>query len=185
MDSPGQHAAPPEISSGTEDRAAQIAALFREHNRTLVAFLQARLNSRADAQELAQEVYVRMLAMKDADPIAAPRALLFRIAANLAVDRIRMRAVRANAPADVPDDDWFAQPIPEQHASALQQWREVRAALRELPAKTSKAFVMHVIEGRDFGAIAQTMKLSERMVRYHVSNALAHCRARIQPSETP
>lgn len=185
MDSPDRHAVSAGLAGGGEDRAGQIAALFREHNRTLVAFLQARLNSRADAQELAQEVYVRMLAMKDADAIASPRALLFRIAANLAVDRLRMRAVRANAPADAPEDDWFAQPIPEQHASALQQWREVRAALHELPAKTSKAFVMHVIEGRDFGAIAQTMKLSERMVRYHVSNALAHCRARIQSTETP
>jgi RNA polymerase sigma-70 factor (ECF subfamily) len=183
MASPDHAADRPAAPPGAEDRAAQVAALFREHNRTLVAFLQARLNSRSDAQELAQEVYVRMLTMKDADPIAAPRALLFRIAANLAVDRLRMRAVRANAPADAPDDDWFAQPIPEQHASALEQWREVRAALRELPAKTSKAFVMHVIEGRDFSAIAQTMKLSERMVRYHVSNALAHCRTRLQAAE--
>lgn len=185
MDSPDLHAAPQDPAAGAGDRAGQVAALFREHNRALVAFLQARLNSRPDAQELAQEVYVRMLAMKDPDPIASPRALLFRIAANLAVDRLRMRTVRANAPVDGPEEDWFAQPIPEQHASALQQWREVRAALRELPAKTSKAFVMHVIEGRDFGAIAQTMKLSERMVRYHVSNALAHCRARIQFTETP
>jgi DNA-directed RNA polymerase specialized sigma24 family protein len=38
---------------------------------------------------------------------------------------------------------------------------------------------MHVIEGRDFSVVAQTMKLSERMVRYHVANALAHCRARV------
>ncbi len=44
-----------------------------------------------------------------------------------------------------------------------------------LPAKTSRAFVLHAIEGRDFEAIAQTMKLSARMVRYHVSHALAHC----------
>jgi RNA polymerase sigma-70 factor (ECF subfamily) len=43
---------------------------------------------------------------------------------------------------------------------------------------------MHVIEGRDFSVIAQSMKLSERMVRYHVGNAMAHCRERIE-AEVP
>jgi DNA-directed RNA polymerase specialized sigma24 family protein len=57
--------------------------------------------------------------------------------------------------------------------------------LRELPAKTSQAFVMHVIEGRDFNVVAQIMKLSERMVRYHVTNALAHCRTRVDELEMP
>jgi DNA-binding NarL/FixJ family response regulator len=42
-----------------------------------------------------------------------------------------------------------------------------------------------VIEGRDFNVVAQTMKLSERMVRYHVTNALAHCRTRVDELEMP
>jgi RNA polymerase sigma-70 factor (ECF subfamily) len=68
---------------------------------------------------------------------------------------------------------------------AVEQLRDLREALRELPAKTSQAFVMHVIEGWDFQVVAQAMKLSERMVRYHVSNALAHCRARVDKLEMP
>ncbi len=42
-------------------RAAQVVALFREHNAALVAFLRVRLNSLADAQEVAQEVYLKLL----------------------------------------------------------------------------------------------------------------------------
>jgi RNA polymerase sigma-70 factor (ECF subfamily) len=61
----------------------------------------------------------------------------------------------------------------------------VQAALRELPARTGQAFVMHVVEAHDFSAIAQHMKLSERMVRYHVSRAMAHCRERCFATETP
>ena len=38
---------------------------------------------------------------------------------------------------------------------------------------------------RDFASIARDMKLSERMVRYHVANALAHCRERRDRAETP
>ncbi|NID16398.1 RNA polymerase sigma factor [Luteibacter yeojuensis] len=166
-------------------RAAQVVALFREHNAALVAFLRARLNSHADAQEVAQEVYLKLLSLGEDTTIDSPRAFLFRAASNLAVDRLRMRNVRAAAPPDPDDDNWHVTPIPEQHASAHEQWRDLRQALDELPAKTSRAFVMHVIDGRDFAAIAREMNLSERMVRYHVGNALAHCRQRRDRAETP
>ncbi|QWT19377.1 sigma-70 family RNA polymerase sigma factor [Bacillus sp. NP157] len=165
-------------------RADQVVALFREHNAALVAFLRARLNSLADAQEVAQEVYLKLLSLDDATKIDSPRAFLFRAASNLAVDRLRMRNVRAAAPVDPDQDDWHVTPLPEQHAAALQQWRGMREALDELPAKTSRAFVMHVIDGREFSAIAKDMNLSERMVRYHVGNALAHCRERRDRAET-
>jgi len=162
----------------------QIRALYEEHHRALVAFLHSRLSSSADAQEVAQEVYVRLLALDDLSHLDSPKAFLFRIAANLSLDHLRKRAVRAAAPVDPDDNDWHVTSVPEQHASAVQQWKVVQQALRELPAKTSRAFVMHVIEGRDFSVIAQSMKLSERMVRYHVGNAMAHCRERIE-AEVP
>lgn len=159
-----------------------VAALFREHNRALLAFLQCRLGSLADAQELAQETWLRMLALERPEQIDSPRAFLFRIASNLAVDRLRMRKLR-DAPSveEVPEPahELHLAPVPERHAVAFGQWRELQSALRELPGKTSRAFVLHVIEGRDFEAIAQIMKLSARMVRYHVTRALAHCRARV------
>lgn len=166
-------------------RAAQVVGLFREHNTALVAFLRARLNSLADAQEVAQEVYLKLLALAPDTRIDSPRAFLFRAAANLAVDRLRMRTVRALAPADPDADDWHVTPIPEQHAAALEQWRDLRRALDELPPKTRRAFVMHVIDGRDFADVARDMKLTERMVRYHVGHALAHCRERRDRAENP
>ncbi len=176
---------PPAGSPASATRADQVVALFREHNAALVAFLRARLNSLADAQEVAQEVYLKLLSLGPGTRIDSPRAFLFRSAANLAVDRLRMRNVRAAAPVDPEHDDWHVTPIPEQHASAVEQWRGLREALDELPPKTSRAFVMHVIDGRDFASIARDMNLSERMVRYHVGNALAHCRERRDRAETP
>ena len=77
------------------DHAGRVAALYREHHGALVALLQCRLNSRADAQEIAQEVYVKLLAMGDLQHIDSPRAFLFRMATNLSVDYLRKRAVRS------------------------------------------------------------------------------------------
>lgn len=170
--------------------AAQVAELFREHNRALVALLKCRLNSQSDAQELAQEAYLRMLTLEHPERVGSLRAYLFRTASNLAIDRLRMRKVRNDKVRndmllEQPTEDLHLAPVPERHVSAIEQWRDLRLALRELPAKTSRAFVLHVIEGRDFNVVAQAMKLSERMVRYHVANALAHCRARVDEPEMP
>ena len=83
----------------------RIADLFREHNRALVAFLQCRLHSLSDAQEVAQEAYVRLVTMDKPEQVDSLRAYLFRIASNLAVDRLRARQVRADHPIHAPDDD--------------------------------------------------------------------------------
>lgn len=165
--------------------ALRVAALFREHNRALVAFLQCRLHSASDAQEVAQEAYMRLVTLERPDEVGSLRAYLFRVASNLAVDRLRMRKVRDEHAFAPPEEDLHMAPIPERHAAATHQLHALQQALRELPAKTGRAFVMHVIEGREVGAIARAMKISERMVRYHVANALAHCRARVDEPEMP
>ncbi|HEX6834534.1 MAG TPA: RNA polymerase sigma factor [Rudaea sp.] len=175
---------PDPLESGSDAaHAAQVAGLFREHNRALIAFLSSRLDSLAEAQEVAQEAYARLLRLEHPEQVGFLRAYLFRIASNLAVDRLRMRTVRADAPLEEPGENWFDTPAPERRALAADQLRAVKEALRELPAKTSAAFVLHVIEGREFAAIAKDMKLTERMVRYHVARALAHCRARVDAHE--
>lgn len=182
METPVSNEQPPPGS--TPGHAGQVAALYRENHGALLALLQCRLSSRADAQEIAQEVYVRLLTMNDLAHVDSPRAFLFRMAINLSVDYLRKRAVRADHPVEPVDEDLQGEPLPEQHLWASQQWNKVQTALRELPAKSSRAFVMHVVEGRDFSAIAGDMKLSERMVRYHVSRAMAHCRERCFVPET-
>lgn len=165
--------------------AMRIADLFRDHNRALVAFLQCRLHSISDAQEVAQEAYVRLVTMERPEQVDSLRAYLFRIASNLAVDRLRARQVRVDNAPPPPDEDLHLAPIPERHVQATGQLQELYKALRELPAKTARAFVMHVIDGREISAIARAMKISERMVRYHVAHALAHCRARVDEPEMP
>lgn len=170
-----------EAGGGTH--AAQVVGLFREHNRALIAFLSSRLDSLAEAQEVAQEAYVRLLRLEHPEQVGFLRAYLFRIASNLAVDRLRQRNVRAEAAEEELFEQWLDTPVPERRALAVDQLRLVREALRELPRKTSAAFVMHAIEGQGFDAIARTMKLTERMVRYHVARAMAHCRARLDAQE--
>lgn len=163
----------------------QVTELFRTHNAALVGFLSKRLGSSAEAQEVAQEAYVRLLGLEHPEQVSYLRAYLFHIASLLAIDRQRQQ--RRNTAAAVPVQDlfekWLDVPMPYQHALAADQLQAVRQALRQLPAKTSQAFVLYALEDRSFGEVASIMHLTERMVRYHVTRAMAHCRAHVDMQE--
>ena len=161
----------------------RVEALFRAHNRELIAFLCSKLDSTAEAHEVAQEAYVRLLRLEHPEQIGFLRSYLFRIACNLAIDHRRNQASRARVPTDDVFAEWLETPAPDRGALAVDRLRTVRAALRELPATTSRVFVLYMVEGRDLETIARFSGLAVRTVRHHVARALAHCRARVESAE--
>jgi DNA-directed RNA polymerase specialized sigma24 family protein len=74
--------------------AAAAAELFRENNRALVGYLTARLRTEQEAKGVAQEAYVRLLQLQEPGTPSLFHAYLFKIATNLAIDRLRRRNVR-------------------------------------------------------------------------------------------
>src|SRR5580692_147523 len=87
---PASPAAPSDEHKAQEEgHAARIDHLFREHNDALVRFLSARLGSYQDAREVAQEAYVRLLNLDRPGAAGFLKALLYKTAANLAIDRLR------------------------------------------------------------------------------------------------
>ena len=157
-------------------RSELVRRLFEKHNRALIRFLAAKLSSEAEAQEVAQEAYVRLLRLEDASAMSFLRAHLFSIAANLAVDRLRHRQVRErNAPQDM-FEDLLTRPGPDREVLGQQELEVVKAALKKLPEKCRRAFLLHVFEGHSVREIAETMQLTDRMIRHYVARALTVCR---------
>jgi RNA polymerase sigma factor (sigma-70 family) len=166
-------------SQAASERAKLIEQLFRDHNRSLISFLVTRLHSEAEARDVAQEAYVRLLQLEHADSIGFHRAYLFRIAANLAVDRLRQRTVRARAPTRELFAEWFHRRTPDQEALDAAEQEVLQHALGELPEKAREALTRHFLLGESVASIAAGWGLTDRMVRYHLARALAHCRARL------
>src|SRR5688572_16392721 len=88
---------PPEDLAGGGDAGCAKTAeqLFRAHNADLIRFLKLKLRNDSEAKEVAQETYVRLLQLRDTGTVGFLRAYLFKIAANLAVDRIREQRLQA------------------------------------------------------------------------------------------
>lgn len=165
-----------------ETRAQLIARLFREHNEALVSLLALRLHSIQDAKEVAQESYVRLLQLDRPDAASLLRAYLFRIASNLAIDRLRQRTVRWRSKELVNVELFEAldtRDEPERHLLALDELAFVNSCLSELPPACRQAFWLHRVQGASVGQIAMKLDVTERMVRHHLSRALVYCQLRL------
>ena len=71
-----------------------VKQIFR-HGAALHRYLRRFTSGAEDIEDLVQETYVRIYAIEDRDAVDSPRALLFRIAHNLAVERARRQISRA------------------------------------------------------------------------------------------
>lgn len=161
-------------------RAREIERLFREHNESLVSFLAVRLRSRQEAREVAQEAYVRLLQLEHQDTSGFVRAYLFRVAGNLAIDRLRRRMTEARAA----HEDLFRAlhaPAREPERQLLEQElvQQVHRFLGEVPELPRRAFLMFRLEEKSQQEIAAIFGLSDRMIRNHVTRVLVYCRLRI------
>jgi RNA polymerase sigma-70 factor (ECF subfamily) len=166
----------------SDERAALVSELFRNHNRTLVRFVQSKLQNPQEAREVAQEAYVRLLELERTGAVGFLRAYLFRIASNLAIDRLRSRHIRERIDAHcqdpipvIPEED----PV-ERAVFAADEMQVFWASLAELPDHYRTAFVMHRIENLSTTKIAQKIGKSDRMVRRYLVYALTYCRLRLQ-----
>jgi RNA polymerase sigma-70 factor (ECF subfamily) len=160
-------------------QAETVAQLFRENNRALIGFLVARLRSLQDAKEVAQEAYVRLLQLGRPDSQILVRAYLFRVAGNLAIDRLRRRATRDRAAEDLSEELPGGLGAPERQLLADEQLLLLSRCLQELPEKVCSAFLMCRLEGLSQNQIAERLGVTDRMVRKYITQALLHCRLRL------
>jgi len=154
------------------------AELARNLNTVLVRSLHLRLGSYEDAREVAQEAYARLLHLGNTQVVSFQRALLFKIAQNLATDLLRKRAYVEVAEPD--GLDLWPDPgtDPERSARARAVVERLPQVLAELPAKCAEAFRLVRMEQCSFGEAGERLGLTERMVRIHVARALALCQLR-------
>ncbi|MFT2091013.1 RNA polymerase sigma factor [Paraglaciecola sp. 2405UD69-4] len=154
-----------------------VEDLFKEHNESLLNFLRSRLPSESDAHEVAQEAYIKLLKLDEPNAISYLKAYLFKIASNLAVDRLRLKQ-RSKQPEKF---EFFQTMAPSEEHIALRQEQLVLVskAIEELPPKCRKVFLLKQFHGLSSKEIASLMRVSDRMVRKYLVRATEHCQLRL------
>lgn len=149
------------------------ATLFERHGRSVRQYLRALTGSVELADDLAQDVFVRVVTSADRyQPRERERAWLFRIARNAALDHRRRQAVRPTAAALTV----------ELGTGATQALRaSLREALQQLPEVEHEAFLMAELGGLTYAEIAAALGLSVAAVRSCLYRARLALRAALPP----
>jgi RNA polymerase sigma-70 factor (ECF subfamily) len=164
-----------------------LIEIYLDRWQNLVRFFAARTGSLAVAEDLAQELYVKIATRDTAVTAENPVALIYRIANNVMLDRARgeARAVardaawRRVAHATVGGED-VAELVPADDAVASRQrLRQLVEAAGDLPPQQQRAFRLHKLEGKSHAETAQVMGISVKSVEKHVSAALKALTARL------
>jgi len=146
--------------------------LAEKYHRPIIHFLFRMVRNQAIAEELAQEVFLRVYRSRGSYRAEARfTTWLYRIATNLAVNHARdsrhERAAR-NVYLDAPDEETGATPDvaddgPSAESSLLREERmkAIRAQVMALPERQRMAVVMHKYQGMDYREIGEVLKLSE------------------------
>ena len=173
-------AAHPSLDDATpfDEARALFGSAFREHHRSLMAHLRHRLGNEAEAADIAQEAYLRLLRYHKDQDLDSLKALLFRIATNLVLMRNRAARVRRQdgTPLDA-SSPLAGMTLPlEQQVSAQQQLDKAMAVIMALPEKCRQVFVLSRFHGLSYPQIAARCGISVKMVEKHITRALAACR---------
>jgi RNA polymerase sigma-70 factor (ECF subfamily) len=167
------------ITRQSPQAATFVGSAFEQYHASLHRFLMRRLRSTQNAQDLAQETYLRLLRMDNHELVRKPQAYLYRIASNL-VYEFEMR--ERNAPvafdsealeraAECPVEIESAEP-----ADTLGVTQILESVLAQLPPLYRAVFILRKRDGMSYPEIARKLDISVHTVKKYLARAVAQCR---------
>jgi RNA polymerase sigma factor (sigma-70 family) len=165
-----------------DERRKRLLDQIFGHRAALQKYLRKFTAGSEDVEDLVQEAYVRVCAMSPAQVVDSPRALLFRIARNLAVDRARQRVTHAT------DDVADFEPLnvsseeaePDEQVDLRRRFESFCVAVDSLPPLCRRVFVLRKVYQLSHAEIAQVLGLSHSTIEKHVAKGLLRCRDRLR-----
>ncbi len=170
-----------------EGDADSFSLLLERHRNGVIHFLYRMVQNQSVAEELAQEVFLRVYKSRGSyEPTAKFTTWLFRIATHLALNWIRDTKNEKNQ--ESLDEEVVEgavrqvsgrEPTVEQKMVARVKVEEIRRAVEKLPAKQKAAVLMHKYQELEYGQIAQVLECSESAVKSVLFRAYETLRARL------
>lgn len=147
------------------ERNGRLAQLFAEHYRRVLIAAYRIAGNMADAEDVAQAVFLRV-GTSAATEVANAGSYLYRAAINGALDIVRRRKTAAAEPLDAAANVWATTSGSSPEAEALNRdlTRLLRLAIAELPPRAAEMFALRYLEELENREIAKLMKTSAAVV---------------------
>jgi RNA polymerase sigma factor (sigma-70 family) len=166
-------------------RNGRVSAWFRRWRKPIRSWFTSRAAvPNTDVDDLAQEVFLRLLRYGDDIAIENPQGYLFRIAANVANewrDRSRMRQKEDRTwldqlqidPSDQPDNAAFQSRVS----------KHMQGAVNKLPQRQREVLLLHVNEGLTYKQIADRLGITYRIVLRDLTRAYGALRMQLKADD--
>ena len=167
----------------------RISEVVRRERSRLLNFIRRRVPDPGDAEDIAQEVFYRLVeANRLLMPIEHITGWLFQVARNRITDLFRKKQPENFSEIDVDDEDGlhFEDLLPSPDAGPEAEYarhvllEELKKALSELPKEQREVFVAHELEGRSFKELAAETGVSVNTLLSRKRYAVLHLRDRLQ-----
>jgi RNA polymerase sigma factor (sigma-70 family) len=148
---------------------------------SLRRFLVARLGNTVDAEDLIQELWIK-LGETPSGPVANPRAYLYKMALNLGNDMVRSRMRQQKREAAWSDlmvaaaDTQAVDPAasPERQLADRMELDQLLSAIRDLPERAQLVFRRHRIDGMSHAEVAAELGISKSAIEKNMATAMKH-----------
>jgi RNA polymerase sigma-70 factor (ECF subfamily) len=181
-----------DVKAGDEQ---SFALLLQRYRSPLINFLYRMVRNREHAEDLAQEVFLRVYrARADYVPSAKFTTWMFRIATNLALNAVRdtkyqRMEISIDAPATVDSEEGDERPLDvpdkrpdvEQRLVADVRSKMIRHAIEKLPEKQRAAVLLHKYQELDYAEIAKILECSESALKSLLFRAYEALRVELAP----
>ena len=159
-----------------------VERLFAEHRGALQSFFRRRIRSKADAADMAQEVYVRMLRISNQAAIRDPVPYLYTVANNLVKEHAvldRRQASGIDIEQVATHEQLETLPAFDGELDAAQRVARLQVVLEQLRPRWQAAVELRFTHGLPYREIALRLGVSRQMAKKYVAQALLHCRRRM------
>ena len=163
-----------------------LALLYRRYWQEICAYVRRRFGAGPpEPEDIAQAAFARLSARSDLRDLENPRAFLYRVAHNVAIEERRRYGARRRAEMELTSpatDDRD----PERVLSGKERRRLLELAFASLEPRTRQIVIMSRQDELSSAEIARRLGLSPTHVKRLMAQAIAHCRAVVEaelPSE--
>ncbi len=151
-----------------------LSQLYREHHSWLLGWLDKRVQCRLQAEDHAQDTFMRVITLNNANDIQEPRAYLTTIAKGLLINQWRKFAIEQAYLERIAAYPETLMPSPEENAIILATLQEIDELLNQLPGKVRKAFLLSQLDGLTYVEIGKQLGVTDRMIKKYMATAMLH-----------
>jgi RNA polymerase sigma factor (sigma-70 family) len=177
------------VRSTATSRNVLLAEIDARYRRPLVSFFMRRVRDTAEAEDLTQQAFLRLMNAVQRNEVENVESFLFTIAGNLVRDHHR-RSERRSVDTTVSVDAGLIETLtaemvedrsPERVLIGRQSVADVLQALDELGERTRDIFILFRLENMKQRDIAALYGISQSTVEKHVARAVLHLATRRRP----